>query len=107
MERVDFSGPGAYLVASMKRLLALAALLLGLSALVAPAHARLYPVADSSALTCAEKGNCGVQVARAEADAAQPRSSRKKTVRPMGASGSSAPRTVILPVVMLADRPLE
>lgn len=91
----------------MKRLLALAALLLGLSALVAPAQARLYHAADSTSQSLSDRGPGAAQNLRAASDSTQPRTSRRKTVRPLGAPESSTPRTVVLPVIMLADRPLE
>lgn len=91
----------------MKRLLALAALLLGLSAFVAPAHARLYYEAADAQVTRVDKGANAMAAMRREAEEAQPRTSRAKRNRELGAPAGRSPRTVMLPVVMLADRPLE
>lgn len=95
----------AYLVASMKRLLALAALLLGLSALIAPAHARVSYASADAQIERVERGGSAA-MARV-ADVAEPRGSRARTNRELGASASGRTRTVLLPVIMLADRPLE
>ncbi|WP_216635527.1 hypothetical protein [Croceicoccus bisphenolivorans] len=104
---MDFRPFSAYLVASMKRLLALAALILGLSALVAPAHARLHYDPRDAEVSRVDRTCTGVEAIRRDAEAAQPRTSRAKRNRELGAPASKAPRTVLLPVIMLADRPLE
>lgn len=107
LPRLDFRVGDAYLDASMKRLLALAALLLGLSALVTPASARVYYDARNSEVTRLDKSNTGVESIRRDAEAVKPRTSRAKRNRELGAPAASSPRTVLLPVIMLADRPLE
>lgn len=89
----------------MKRLLALAALLLGLSALIAPAHARVSYAAADAQIERVERG--GVAAMARVADVAEPRGSRARASRDIGSPASGRTRTVLLPVIMLADRPLE
>jgi len=91
----------------MKRLLALAALLLGLSALVTPAHARLQYEGRNAEISRLDKNCTGAEAIRRDAEAAQPRTARAKRNRELGAPATRSPRTVMLPVIMLADRPLE
>ncbi|RVQ68979.1 hypothetical protein EKN06_01820 [Croceicoccus ponticola] len=91
----------------MKRLLAFAALLLGLSALLAPAHARIHYAPHNAEISRVDKVPSGVEAIRLEAEASQPRVSRAKRNRELGAPATRSPRTVLLPVIMLADRPLE
>lgn len=103
---MDFAAKNAYLAASMKRLLAFAALLLGLSALAAPAQARVYYASADAQIARVERGGGMASMARVT-DSAEPRASRARTSRAPGSPATSRPRTVLLPVIMLADRPLE
>jgi len=91
----------------MKRLLALAALLLGLTTLAAPAYARMHYQPRDAEISRLERAGNGVEAIRREAEAAEPRASRAKRNRELGAPATQSPRTVLLPVIMLADRPLE
>lgn len=91
----------------MKRLLALVALMLGLTALAAPAQARLHYEHGGAEITRVERPCNGGEAIRSEASEAKPRASRAKRNRELGAPAMRNPRTVLLPVIMLADRPLE
>ncbi len=88
----------------MKRLLALFALVLGMTSLVAPAHARMVVSAE-----CSE--SAGQQAApsmRAERHCECSVSARQKQRnRELGKPFARSYRTIIVPTVMLVDRPLE
>ncbi len=88
----------------MKRLLALFAILFGMAALVAPAHARMAAKAESSAVA----GNTATSEAKTDryGQEARPDARRKKRERELGKPDTESYRTVIVPTVMLVDRPL-
>lgn len=91
----------------MKRLLAFAALLLGLAALASPAHARVYYSTAQAESPRADRSCPGVHDSRHEAEAKSPRTNRERKNRELGTPSGGSTRTVLLPVIMLADRPLE
>lgn len=93
-----------YLVANMKRLLALFALVLGMAYLAVPAHARMTVSAECSEAS----GDQHAPAARADrhGEAAAARRQKQRD-RQLGKPELSTFRTVILPTVMLVDRPLE
>ena len=88
----------------MKRLLALFALVLGMTYLVAPAHARMTVNAE-----CSESaGQQNLPAARSNRQAEAVLAKRRhQRARELGAPQPTTYRTVIFPTVMLVDRPLE
>lgn len=94
----------AYLAARMKRLLALLALVLGMTSLVAPAHARMVVSAECSEAAGLQNAPAARPDHRGDAVSAE---CRKKRNRPLGKPFTGTFRTVVLPTVMLVDRPLE
>ena len=89
----------------MKRFLAYIALMLGLAALVSPAHARLHFEAGRAEISRVDRPATGIEAIRRDAEETDP--SRARRNRDLGAPATSRPRTVLVPVIMLADRPLE
>ena len=105
--RVDFGVQRPYLAARMKRFLAYIALMLGLAALVSPAHARLHFEAGRAEISRVDRPATGIEAIRRNAEETDPSTSRARRNRDLGAPATSRPRTVMVPVIMLADRPLE
>lgn len=88
----------------MKRLLALFALVLGMTYLVAPAHARMTVSAE-----CSESaGQHNAPAARSDQqDKSVATKLRQRRARELGAPQTRTVRMVLMPTVMLVDRPLE
>ena len=101
---LDAGSNNAYLTARMKRLLALFALVLGMTSLVAPAHARVTVSAE-----CSESsGHQNTAAARSDQSGKSIATKlRQRRARELGAPPSRSVRTVLMPTVMLVDRPLE
>ena len=94
----------AYLAARMKRLLALFALVLGMTYVVAPAHARVTVSAECSEPAGHYNTPSTQPAHRGEAVSAKARQQRN---RQLGKPCAATVRTIVLPAVMLVDRPLE
>jgi len=91
----------------MKRLLAFAALILGLAALTAPVQARIFAHAKQSEISRVERPCESTQMVRRQSDKAGPVMGGSCRGSDTGKSSSRGSRTVILPTIMLVDRPLE
>ena len=101
---LDAAVQKAYLAARMKRLLALLVLVLGMTSLVAPAHARIGVIAECSESAGHQNASAARSDHRGEAVATE---CRKKRARSSGKPFTGTFRTIVLPTVMLVDRPLE
>ncbi len=93
-----------YLVARMKRLLALLALVLGMTYVIAPAHARVTVSAECSEPVGHYNAPSAQSANRGETVSARTRQQRN---RQLGKPCTATVRTIVLPTVMLVDRPLE
>ena len=91
----------------MKRFLAYIALMLGLAALVSPAQARLHYEAGGAEISRVDRPSSGIEAIRRDAEETKPSTSRAKRNRDLGVPATGQSRTVLIPLVMLADRPLE
>ncbi|MBB3990837.1 hypothetical protein [Croceicoccus naphthovorans] len=91
----------------MKRIFALAALWLGLAALVAPGQARMGYLGEAAEITRENRSGAHIQNVRREAEASETLSSRANRSGAFETQGARRTVTIVLPVVMLADRPLE
>ena len=101
---LDEARNSAYLAVRMKRLLALFALVLGMTYLVAPAHARVTVSAE-----CSESsGQHNAPSARSiQSERSIATKLRQRRARELGTPRARTVHTVLMPTVMLVDRPLE
>lgn len=91
----------------MKRLLAFAALMLGLATLVSPAQARVFYSGERAEVSRVEPCAARTQAVCRENAEDDARSGRSRRSGDGPVPTSRRPRTVLLPTVMLVDRPLE
>ena len=88
----------------MKRLLALIALILGMTYVVAPAYARVAVSAECSETAGHDSTPSAQSAHRGETVTAKGRQQRN---RELGKPFTGTFRTILFPTVMLVDRPLE